>query len=119
MAFNAALNTLAAVTLQSNAGMDNPPGRRIVDAMVDEVVATAHACGVKVDPARIDAAIDHALTHHGGHKASMLQDRLAGRASEIESINGAVVERAAAVGIPTPVLATMADLVRLIELARS
>jgi len=118
VAFNAALNALAAVTLQANAGMNNPPGRRIVAAMVSEVVATAHASGIPVDRARIDAAIDFALVHHGGHQASMLQDRLAGRASEIESIDGAVVERARALGIATPVTETMTDLVRLIELMR-
>lgn len=118
VAFNAALNALGTVTLQPNAGVDNAPGRRIAAAMVREVVATAHALGVMVDGARIDAAIDFALTHHGGHKASMLQDRLAGRASEIESINGAVVEHARALAIATPVTETMTDLVRLIELNR-
>ncbi len=118
VAFNAALNALAAITLQPNAGMDNAPGRRIVAAMVSEVVATARACGVAVDRTRIDGAIDFALVHHGGHRASMLQDRLAGRASEIESINGAVVARARAAGIAAPVTETMTDLVRLIELRR-
>ena len=118
VAFNAALNALGTVTLQTNAGVNNPPGRRIAAAMVDEVVATAHACGVPVDHARITASIDFALTHHGGHQASMLQDRLAGRATEIESINGAVCARAAAKGIATPVTSTMTDLVRLIELNR-
>jgi 2-dehydropantoate 2-reductase len=118
VAFNAALNALGAITLQPNAGVNNAPGRRIAAAMVGEVVATAHASGIMVDRERIDAAIDFALNHHGGHQASMLQDRLAGRASEIESINGAVVERARALGIATPVTETMTDLVRLIELKR-
>jgi 2-dehydropantoate 2-reductase len=118
VAFNAALNALGTVTLQPNAGVNNAPGRRIAAAMVSEVVATAHALGIMVDHARIDAAIDFALTHHGGHQASMLQDRLAGRASEIESINGAVVERARVLGIATPVTETMTDLIRLIELKR-
>ncbi|MBO9574997.1 MAG: ketopantoate reductase family protein [Sphingobium sp.] len=116
VAFNAALNALGTVTLQTNAGVNNGPGRRIAAAMVAEVAATAHACGVPVDAVRINASIDFALTHHGGHQASMLQDRIAGRATEIESINGAVCERAAAKGVPTPVTSTMTDLVRLIEL---
>jgi 2-dehydropantoate 2-reductase len=119
VAFNAALNALATVTMQANAGMDNPPGRRIVAAMLDEIVATAQGCGIAVNRARIDAAIDFALTHHTRHQASMLQDRIAGRASEIESINGAVCARAAALGLATPVTATMTDLVRLIELVRA
>ncbi len=118
VAFNAALNALGTVALQPNAGINNAPGRRIAAAMVHEVVATAHALGIMVDGARIDAAIDFALTHHGGHQASMLQDRLAGRASEIGSINGAVVEHARALGIATPVTETMTDLVRLVELNR-
>jgi 2-dehydropantoate 2-reductase len=118
VAFNAALNALGTVTLQTNSGVNNAPGRRIAEAMVAEVVATAHACSVPVDRARINASIDFALNHHGGHQASMLQDRLAGRATEIEFINGAVCERAAAKGIPTPVTATMTDLVRLIELVQ-
>ncbi|WP_041392056.1 ketopantoate reductase family protein [Sphingobium sp. SYK-6] len=118
VAFNAALNALGAVTGQPNAGIDNAPGRRIVAAMVDEVVATASACGVAVDKARIAGAIDFALTSHRGHKASMLQDMIAGRASEIEFINGAICTRARAAGVPAPVNETMADLVRLMELTR-
>ena len=45
----------------------------------------------------------------------MLQDLLAGRATEIEAINGAVARAAAAAGIATPVTSTLADLVRLVE----
>jgi len=115
VAFNAALNALAAVSGRANAGMDNAPGRRIGSALVDEVVATAQACGVTVDPARIAGAIDFALVEHGAHKASMLQDRLAGRASEIETINGAIVARARAAGIAVPYNEVMTDLVRLLE----
>lgn len=118
VAFNAALNVLAAVTGQANAGMNNAPGRRIADAILDEVIATAHASGVAVHESRIRDAVELALTAHGEHKASMLQDMIAGRASEIEGIDGAVCERAAALGVPTPVTSTMTDLVRLMELVR-
>ncbi|MEH3108007.1 MAG: 2-dehydropantoate 2-reductase [Sphingomonas fennica] len=115
VAFNAALNALATITGLTVGGMDTPAGRRIAMAVVDETVATAAAEGLTLDRAGIAAKIDHALAHHRGHKASMLQDRLAGRATEIETINGAIVARAAAAGVPTPVTATLADLVRLIE----
>jgi 2-dehydropantoate 2-reductase len=116
VAFNAALNALAAMTGQTNAGMDNGPGRQIIGAIVDEVVATAKACGVVVDRSRIDDAIDFALTHHRAHQASMLQDRIAGRRSEIESINAAICDRAEAAGIATPVNRTMTNLIRMVEL---
>lgn len=118
VAFNAALNAIGAITGQPNAGLDNAPGRRIIAAMVAEVVATAHACGVPVDEARIHAAIDHALAEHRAHKASMLQDFIAGRTTEVESIQGAVSERARAAGIATPVTDTLTDLIRLMEHVR-
>lgn len=113
VAFNAALNALATVTGLTVGGMDVPPGRRIAALVVAEVVATAAAHGMKLDRARIDGKLDFALRNHRSHKASMLQDRLAGRPTEIEAINGAVVRAAEAAGVSAPVTATLADLVRL------
>ena len=115
VAFNAALNAMATVTGLTVGGMDTEPGRRIAAAIVGEVVATAAATGIVVDADRIGAKVDFALTNHRQHKASMLQDRLAGRQTEIESINGAVAREAAGLGVPTPVTATLADLVRMNE----
>ena len=115
VAFNAALNAMATVTGLTVGGMDTEAGRRIAAAIVGEVVATAAAKGISVDADRIGSKVDFALTHHRQHKASMLQDRLAGRRTEIESINGAVAREAAALGVSTPVTATLADLVRMNE----
>jgi 2-dehydropantoate 2-reductase len=115
VAFNAALNAMATITGLRVGEMDKPAGRRIAAAVTEEVVATAAAKGIGLDPGRIAAKIDFALRHHREHQASMLQDRLAGRRTEIEAINGQVVREAAALGVPAPVVATLADLVRLGE----
>jgi 2-dehydropantoate 2-reductase len=45
----------------------------------------------------------------------MLQDVMAGRATEIDSLCGAVVERGEAVGIPTPTNQALHALVKGIE----
>ncbi len=119
VAFNAALNALATVTGLTVGGMDQPPGRRIAAALVGEVVETAAAQGIVLDRERIAAKIAFALANHRGHKASMLQDRLAGRPTEIESINGAIVRAAERHGVRTPVTETLADIVRLIEASGS
>jgi 2-dehydropantoate 2-reductase len=115
VAFNAALNSLAMITGLTVGGMDMPAGRRVATAVVGEVVATAAALGLVLDQDAISAKIDFALANHRGHKASMLQDFLARRPTEIETINGAVVRIADAHGVATPVTATLANIVRLME----
>jgi 2-dehydropantoate 2-reductase len=115
VAFNAALNSLAMITGLTVGGMDMPAGRRVANAVVGEVVATAAALGLVLDQDAISAKIDFALANHRGHKASMLQDFLARRPTEIETINGAVVRIADAHGVATPVTATLANIVRLME----
>lgn len=115
VAFNAALNALATITGQPVGGLDSAEGRRITLAVVDETIATAQAHGTSIDRPRLLAKVEHALAHHRGHKPSMLQDRLAGRATEIESINGAIVALADRAGVPVPVTRTLADLVRMGE----
>ena len=48
----------------------------------------------------------------------MLQHLEAGRATEIEALNGALVKKAKSLGIATPVNATIAAIVRGIEAQR-
>lgn len=115
VAFNAALNPLATITGLPVGGLDCAEGRRIATAVAQETIATATALGVPIDPARVLAKIDFALANHKAHKPSMLQDRLAGRRTEIESINGAIVRMAEQAGVATPTTRMLADLVRMGE----
>lgn len=115
VAFNAALNAAGMICEVPNAGLDNLAGRRIAAAVVDETVAVAASKGLALDRAGIFVHIDAALREHGAHKASMLQDREAGRPGEIETINGAIAAEGRQAGVATPVCDTLADLVRIIE----
>jgi 2-dehydropantoate 2-reductase len=117
LAFNAALNPLALLARTTNGGMDNDFGRRIAHASVAETTAVAAAAGIALDRQAIVDTVNQALREHTGHKASMLQDFEAGRATEIEFISGAVASEGARLGVPTPVTSTLADLVRLAERA--
>ncbi|MEI6643980.1 MAG: ketopantoate reductase family protein [Novosphingobium sp.] len=115
VAFNAALNPLSTITGLPVGGLDCLEGRRIATAVAEETIATAIALGVPIDPARVLTKIDFALANHRTHKPSMLQDRLAGRRTEIESINGAIVRMAEQAGVATPTTRMLADLVRMGE----
>jgi len=120
VAFNAAMNSVSAVTrLPVGPIADNPDGRLLVFAIVLETLAVAKARGLAVDADRVRRTLEMAFTEHRGHQPSMLQDVLAGRPTEIENINGAIVAYAAELGIDTPVTKSLRDLVRLISQARA
>lgn len=116
VAFNAALNSICAVsecTVDQLGTFDD--GRDLAFAVVDEVLSVALAEEVAVNPDACKARVADAIARHVGHKPSMLQDVLAGRKTEIEAINGAVVASADRRGIPVPCTRTLLRLVRLVE----
>ena len=120
VAFNAALNSLCAVSGCAVGQLANvADGPMLARTVVSEVVAVARASGVDADAAACHASVAHAIAHHRGHKPSMLQDVLAGRPTEIETINGEVVARARAAGVPVPHTALLLGLVRLIQARQS
>lgn len=89
----------------------------MVKEIAAEVAEVARARGVGIDLDAVRASIDFACREHRDHQASMLQDLLAGRRTEVDALNGAVVARADAAGVPVPLNRSLATLVRLAELA--
>lgn len=71
-------------------------------AILREVVAVANAQDIALDYDERWAAITGLLEKAVGGKASMLQDVEAKRQTEIEVINGAIVDAGKRVGVPTP-----------------
>ncbi|WP_322013470.1 2-dehydropantoate 2-reductase [Paraburkholderia sp. J12] len=115
-AFNAALNGLCAVTQCTVGELTNTPdGEALALKIAGETVAVARALGVDANAAHVAANVRHALAHHRAHRPSMLQDVLAGRRTEIEAINGAVVEAARKTGLSVPYTESLLHLVRLVD----
>jgi len=116
VAFNAAMNAVAAVTGFSVGEMaDRADLRALAADIVAESVAVARAGGTAIDGARIARALEFAYTNHRAHLPSMLQDLRAGRGTEIDSINGAVLREAARLAIAAPINATLTRLVHALE----
>ena len=113
VAFNAALNTLSAVTGMTVGQIGGDPhARNIVAAVLDECLAVARQQDISVSRQRIENTLANAFAHHARHKTSMLLDREAGRPTEVDSIGGAIVRLGREHGIGTPVLDTLCELVR-------
>ncbi|WP_028634625.1 ketopantoate reductase family protein [Pseudomonas parafulva] len=116
VAFNAALNSVCAVTRQTVGAVGSTDqGRQVLGDILDETVAVAKAAGIAVDGQRVRASVDYAVRNHQQHKPSMLQDLEAGRKTEIDFINGAVVAHGKRVSVATPVLQALYNLVKASE----
>ena len=115
----------------------HPAGRRALCALWSEGHRVGLAEGLELEPVlgiaadalvvagdgplsgraseRIERALETALALAGATKASMLQDVERGALTEVDVINGAVVERAAAHGLPAPLNARVVELVHQFE----
>jgi 2-dehydropantoate 2-reductase len=87
----------------------------LMRGLLHEAVAVANAQGAALDEAERWEAITGLLARAKGGKSSMLQDVERQRRTEIDVVNGAVVEGGRRLGIATPCNGTMVWLIRSLE----
>jgi 2-dehydropantoate 2-reductase len=115
--FNAATNPVGALTgLTHGRVCERPLLRALVTQLVDEGKAVAAAQGIVLD-ADPEELIDHAAKPDVAydHKASMLQDVEARRATEIDYLNGGIARFGRELGVPTPMNDAVTALVKALE----
>jgi 2-dehydropantoate 2-reductase len=116
LVMNCVYNAISALTRARYGRMARfEPVRTLMQRVIAETVAVAHAEGVSLyEPTMVDAAfrlgeeMSRALS-------STAQDIARGRPTEIDSLNGYVARRGAALGIATPVNDALYALVKLLE----
>ncbi|HEY0876139.1 MAG TPA: 2-dehydropantoate 2-reductase [Vicinamibacterales bacterium] len=77
-----------------------------------EIEALARAEGVPVAAGRIDQIESYVATIPGSMRSSLLIDLSQGKKIEVEALQGSVVRRAAAAGVPVPIMATLYALLK-------
>ena len=113
--FNAATNPIGALTgLPHGVACDHASVRRLISDLTAEGVAVANALGITLD-SNPEKLIDHARDVAYEHKASMLQDTLARRPTEVASLNGGIVKFGAETGVPTPLNQAILALIEGLE----
>ena len=115
--FNAATNPVGALTgLTHGRVCEDTALRALVSGLVDEGKAVAAAQGIELD-ADPEELIDHAAKPEVAydHKASMLQDVEARRATEVDYLNGGIVRFGREHGVPAPLNAVILALVKGLE----
>lgn len=113
--FNASTNPVGALTLLHHGAATRLPATgELFNALIAEGEAVAKAMGIKLhgDPR---ALVQKGANAPGKHNASMLQDVLAKRQTEVDFMNGAIVNWGEKNNVPTPLNKTMWALIKGLE----
>jgi 2-dehydropantoate 2-reductase len=113
--FNASTNPVGALTLlHHGAATRFAPTAALFDSLIAEGEAVAKALGIELhgDPRSL---VQKGANAPGKHKASMLQDVLAKRQTEVDFMNGAIADWGEKIGVPTPLNRTLWQLVKGLE----
>jgi len=113
--FNASTNPVGALTLlHHGAATRFSPTAQLFNDLIAEGIAVSNALGIKLhgDPREL---VQKGASAPGKHKASMLQDVLARRQTEVDFMNGAIVNWGEKHGVPTPLNKAMWALIKGLE----
>ncbi len=117
---NAGVNPLSAVLGLRNGELVQDENCRVILAdLAREGKQTAEALGVQLPYDDPFLAIQEVLERTRNNSSSMLQDLQRGAPTEIDAINGAIVQHAHRKGIPVPVNETFVALVKSLAAQRS
>lgn len=112
---NSAYNALSALGRIPYGELVQQPG---VDAVIRDVVAeclaVAHADGVSV-PGDVDVSVRRIVETMPRQYSSTAQDLMRGKPTEIDHLNGYVVRRGDALGVPVPANRVLWTAVKLVE----
>ena len=113
--FNASTNPVGALTqLHHGAATRFPATGKLFEDLIAEGEAVARAMSIELhgDPRHM---VQKGANAPGKHRASMLQDVLAKRPTEVDFMNGAIVRWGDQLGVPTPLNRAMWELVKGLE----
>jgi len=114
---NAALNALCALTgMNMREAWNDPYSQRLAKEIIKEGIAVARANEIKLGWNYYHEALEY-VGAGKEHKPSMLLDREAGKRSEIDFINGKIVEYGDIAGLPSPYNRSVFWLVKAMERA--
>jgi 2-dehydropantoate 2-reductase len=115
LVFNASTNPVGALTLlHHGAATRFEPTNQLFNNLIAEGEAVAKRMGIQLhgDPRQL---VQKGASAPGKHRASMLQDVLAKRKTEVDFMNGAIVEWGRKVGVPTPLNKMVWELIKGLE----
>ena len=116
LVFNCVVNPITTITRGKVGTIVDPHLNRLKQLIIDECVAVAAAEGILLET---DLLAEINATYAGSPNiVSMQQDLLRGRPTEIDYLNGAVVELGAKYGLDCPVNSALTNIIKGMETTR-
>jgi 2-dehydropantoate 2-reductase len=116
LVINSAINPLSAVLRMKNGELlEHPACRHLLADLASETAAVAAAGGISLPYPDPVSATEDVARRTAGNRSSMLQDVLRGAPTEIDAINGAIIEIGKSLGVSTPFNICMERLVQAIS----
>jgi 2-dehydropantoate 2-reductase len=120
LVWNCALNAISALGKATYGDIiASADAKRVVEDVVLEVLTVARAAGIFLplfaDPKAALAGAFKIAEQMAATRSSTAQDMMRNKKTEIDSLNGFIVRKAAAFGVPVPVNHTLCTLVKLSE----
>ena len=115
LAVNAGINGVTALARVENGAVLDGDAGDVARAAAAEAARVARAEGVDLSREEAIGALADVAQATAANTSSTLQDVEAGRLTEVDALNGAVVERGDRQGVETPVNRTIAGLIRAWE----
>lgn len=113
--FNASTNPVGGLTLlHHGAATRFPATAQLFNDLIAEGEAVARALGIELH-GNPRALVQKGASAPGKHRASMLQDVLAKRQTEVDFMNGAIVNWGEKTGVPTPLNKAVWELIKGLE----
>ncbi|WP_129114172.1 ketopantoate reductase family protein [Halegenticoccus tardaugens] len=118
LAVNAGINAVTALARVENGALADGEAATLARTAARETARVARAEGVHLTNRRARDALCEVVDATAANRSSMLQDVDAGARTEVDAINGVVVERARRHGLDAPTNRTLAGLLRAWESER-
>ena len=110
---NCAMNTLTAIFKVKNSGLEKCPD--LIRSIIHEQVLVANKEGLNYNEEEVYVNVIKIINDSAENQSSMLQDMIKGRKTEIDYLNGAVVQLGRKYGIKCPVNDTLVRIIKAME----
>lgn len=113
---NCSYNAISAIgQIEYGKMVSVPSVKELIDTLADEVLAIAHHEKINITKQEATQANDMIANTMVTQRSSTAQDIARGKLTEIDFLNGLVVEKGRAYGIPTPANQSVYALVKMME----